>query len=70
MDIKYKKVIARSLAKTIKVIDFTPAGAIDTNQENRDLLEARSKAMEAIFSLGLDLTQNYKIRKRGSHANT
>lgn len=61
MDIKYKKLVARELANTIKTIDYMPAFAIDTNEENRALLEARSACMEAIFKLGFDLTQNYKI---------
>ena len=61
METKLK--LARQFAKTIKECDLYPAHSI-SNEETRAVLDVRSAAMEAIFQLGFDLSQNYKVITR------
>jgi hypothetical protein len=64
MDIKLKKKIARTFAKTIHECDLFYLEE-KTNEELRAILDARSKAMQALFVLGFDLGMDYKIILKG-----
>ena len=60
MDIKLKKKIARTFAKTVYDCDML-SYETKTNEEARAIHDVRSKALQALFVLRFDLGMNYKI---------